>query len=320
MSGKYAAAGSGRNHGYGRDMAYAGHQALQDYYGGGHFSTVATHSARFNQFSEWAKENEIRDIAKNDPQDLLERYADHVGQKVEDESLTTAYGQNLISSAQVVLRSITGNDHLKVSPAYFCGARSNVRLKAPESLDRANVEQATTAMRAAGLGRAAAVAQLAREFGMREREATLADLTRLAREVREFGSVNVQEGTKGGRNAERWVPVSDQGRSALNAALAARPDGSQNLLAAHETFRQFVDGELRNGRELLKEAGIAGYHDCRAGYACDRYQQLTGDPAPVVSGGREASRDLDLLARQELMTELGHGRDDVSISYIGGRT
>ena len=320
MSGKYRAAGSARNHGYGRDMAYAGKQALNEYYGGGHFATVASHGTRFNQFVAWAKEQGVRDVARNNPQELLEGYANHVGTKSWAGELSAAYAQNLISTAQVVLRAMTGIDGLKVSPSEYCKSRSNVRNVPPGSLDRSALEKATVAMRSAGLDRAAAVVGLARELGMREREATLADLSRLDGEARSYGAVNVQDGTKGGRDADRWVPVSSRGRSALDAALAVRQDGSKNLLGAVESYRQFVDGELRQGREFLKSAGVVGYHDCRAGYACDRYEQLTGHPAPVMSGGQTASRDLDLLARRELMTELGHGRDDVSVSYVGGRS
>jgi hypothetical protein len=320
MAGKHSAAGSSRNFGYGRDMAYAGRQALEEYYGGGHFATVATHAGRFGQFSEWAREQGVRDIARNDPQQLLTGYAAHIGQEATAENLSAAYGQNLISSAQVVLRAMTGDDSIRVSPSAYCGSRTNVRTESPGSLDRSAVGHATEAMRSAGLDRAASVVELARELGMREREAALADLSRLDREARDHGAVNIQEGAKGGRTADRWVPISAEGRIALDAALAARPDGSRNLLEAGETFRGFVDSELRQGRDLLKEAGIAGYHDCRAGYACERYQRLTGYAAPVVAGSRQAPNQLDLEARRQITPELGHGRVDVLVSYVGGRT
>ena len=320
MVGKFSAAGSGRNYGYGRSLSYAGHQALQEYYGGGHFSSVATHASRFGQFVKWARKEEgVRDIARNDAQQLLERYADNVGQKAEDNVISKAYAQNLISSAQVVLRAVTGDETINVKPSEHCGPRSNVRTQAPESLSRATVERAVGTMREAGLQRAAAVTELAREFGLREREASLADLGRLEREAREHGVVNVQEGTKGGRDADRLVPVSDGGRAALDAAIAARPEGSRNLLSPGESYRRFVDSELRDGRAPLKAAGIPGYHDCRAAYACDRYEQLTGHQAPAVSGCRTAARDVDMQARQAITHELGHGRIDVVVSYIGGQ-
>lgn len=318
MSGKHSAAGSSRNHGYGRDMAYAGQQALQEYYGGGHFATVATHSGRFNQFAEWARENGVRDIALNDPQQLLEEYAAQIGRDRKAEILSAAYAQNLISSAQVVLRALTGNDRIKVSPAKYCGSRSNVRSAAPGSLDRSAVDKAVAAMHSSGLDRAAAVVVLARELGMREREAILADLPRLDAATRERGVVNIQDGAKGGRTAVRLVPVSAAAHGALRTALAASPSGSRNLLAPGESYKQFVASELRTGRQYLKDAGIIGYHDCRAGYACERYAQLTGHAAPALAGERTAARELDMEARQQITHELGHGRIDVVVTYIGG--
>lgn len=318
MAGKHSASGSSRNFGYGRDLAYAGREALIDYYGDGHFATVATHASRFGQFSEWAREQGIRDLARNDPDRLLRDFSEYVGQQVSSKDLAVAYGQNLISSAQVVLRAMTGDSGIKVSPSEYCGSRSSVRQDPPGSLDRTQVARAVAGMRAAGSARAASVVELARELGLREREAILADLPRLDREARQTGVINIQEGTKGGRSADRMVPVSSDAYKALRAAMVTSPAGSRNLLAPGESYRKFVDSELRAGRENLKAAEIVGYHDCRAAYACERYTQLTGQDAPVVAGNRTAPRDIDMAARGEISHELGHGRIDVVANYIGG--
>ncbi len=129
---------------------------------------------------------------------------------------------------------------------------------------------------------------MAREFGLRQREATLANLDRWQKEAAKFGKVNVKDGTKGGRGKEvdRWVAVTEAGAAALAQALAARPTGSQNLLSpteATESYIQFVKGELAKGRSILKASGIGIHHDLRAAFACERYGQLTGHAAPVVT-------------------------------------
>lgn len=320
MTGPYAAAGGGRNYGYGRNLGYAGRRALAEYYGGGHYATVATHATRFGEFAEWARAAGIRDLARNDPRALLERYAGKIGERVSQGELSTSYGQNLISSAQVTLRAMTGDGSIRVSPSQYAGARSNVRTEGPDAIDRVRVDAAAEAMRTAGLDRAASVIELAREFGMREREASLANLGRLDREARKRGQVNIQDGTKGGRDADRWVPVSESGRAVLDRALAARPEGSRNLLDRSESWARFRDSELKAGRKRLREAGIRGYHDARAAYACDRYEQLTGHEAPAVSGERPVDRVADLKAREQISHELGHGRVDVVASYVGGRS
>ena len=325
MAGPHQAAGSSRNYGYGRSLSHAGRQALSANYGGGHFETVNTHASRFDQFAKFVRnELGIRDMALNDPQEALEAYALHVAQLANPESglaqISVATGQNLISSAQVTLRALTGNDTIKVSPSRYVGERSNVRTTPPGSLDRSAVENATSAMRSTGLDRAAAVTMLARELGMRSREATLANLPRLISEAARHGQVNIIDGTKGGRDAPRWVPVTEAARRALQFAMSIKPEGSRNLLAPAESWKSFKDGELRQGRPVLKSAGIKGYHDLRSGRACERYQELTGTAAPCVTGQPPIDRAADQVARQTIAYELGHNRTDVTVSYIGGRS
>lgn len=316
MAGPHAAAGGGRNYGYGRDLGYAGRAALVEHYGGGHFSTVATHATRWDKFTNWAKEQGVRDLARkeNDPQQLLEAYATHIGGS---KGYTPAYRQNLISTVQVTMRAMTGDAMIKVQPSDYTMPRNNVRTTAPDSMSRDRVDEAAAAMREAGLDRAAAVVELARSMGVRESEAALAPLYRWAREADSRGSVQVTEGAKGGRDAERLIQVTPEARQAIDRALAARPEGSGNLVAESETKRQFIDGEVARGRAYLAAAGLSTYHDLRAAYACERYQTLTGHAAPAVAGERTASWEVDRAAREQIGYELGHGRTDVCVSYLG---
>ena len=83
----------------------------------------------------------------------------------------------------------------------------------------------------------------------------------------------------------------------------------------------------------LRSAGIRS-HGVRHAYAQARYETLTGALAPVAAGvahGAEhhrfladrlgievaAARVLDLQARERVAAELGHGRIDVTNSYLG---
>jgi hypothetical protein len=67
----------------------------------------------------------------------------------------------------------------------------------------------------------ASVVRLARNFGLRLREAVLADLHEWRRQAKTFGRIDVREGTKGGRGreVERWVPVSEDGMLAIGEAM-----------------------------------------------------------------------------------------------------
>jgi len=63
-----------------------------------------------------------------------------------------------------------------------------------------------------------------------------------------------------------------------------------------------------------------GFHELRAAYACERYEQITQHRAPI-NGGQcyLVDRNLDRDARRQISYELGHGRIDVIGAYIGGR-
>ncbi len=62
---------------------------------------------------------------------------------------------------------------------------------------------------------------------------------------------------------------------------------------------------------------MAGFHDLRVAYACERYEALTGTPAPVVAGERVADRESDRAARVIIARELGHGRVEIVAAYCG---
>lgn len=255
----------------------------------------------------------MRDISK----EVVERYADSLRER---DAVSTA--QNKLSAVNVVMEHAREGGWDRVSPRELAGAsRSEVRQEAPGSYDRASHNQAVVSMREQGQERGAAVAELSRELGMRSEEAAKADLDRLRTEARS-GAVEVRDGTKGGRGSPtdtpRQVPVSTQGRAAIERAAAARPEGSRNLLDPKESYREARDGWIRKGREAYAAAtGGRGYHDARAAYACARYQSLTAHQAPVVAGARQADRGTDHQARAIIARELGHGRPDVAASYVG---
>lgn len=65
---------------------------------------------------------------------------------------------------------------------------------------------------------------------------------------------------------------------------------------------------------------LKGFHELRAAYACERYEQITQHRAPINGGCcYESDRNLDRDARKHVSYELGHGRIDVVSAYLGGR-
>lgn len=319
---------AGRNFGFGRQLSYAGPQALKDLFGDGHFSTVKSHSDRWQAFVQWCRSEEgpgLNDARQID-REILMRYAFHLREQVDRGNVGIATAQNRLSSVNRTMAALRGDQYVKVpSPRKALGfQRSSVRSEVPQGQDRVQVELIAQVLSERGQqSRVSAIVLLARETGMRLREAILADLPRLKREARQLGKINIQDGTKGGRSgasAPRWIAVSDQVRGALDRASEVSPCGSRNLLAPDESYKDFMQKVVRPARDLLHEQGLKGFHELRAAYACERYEQLTGFFAPVNGGhGHRDDRELDQYARQQISHELGHNRIDVVSAYIGGQ-
>jgi hypothetical protein len=88
------------------------------------------------------------------------------------------------------------------------------------------------------------------------------------------------------------------------------------MIPASESWKSWREGPLRAAREVVKDHTGEGLHGLRAAYACERYQVLTGSPAPVA-GGSGVDREADREAREIVAEELGHGRTDVTNEYLG---
>ena len=317
----------GRNFGYGRQLSYAGSQALKDLFAGGHFATVKAHSDRWQAFVRWCRSEEgpgYNDARQIDRQ-TLQDYAAYLGHQIQQGDLCIATAQNRLSSVNRTLAALRGDQDVRIaSPSQALGQkRSTVRTRAPDGQDRQQVQRVLEALGEQQHERVAAIVLLARATGMRLREAILADLPRLHREAEHLGRINIQDGTKGGRSgasAPRWIVVNEEVKVALQLARKASPTGSRNLLAQDESYAVFLQQTVLPARGALHEQGLKGFHELRAAYACERYAQLTGHAAPV-NGGQcyRIDRDFDQQARQQISVELGHNRVDVVSAYIGGR-
>ncbi|MBL1261772.1 MAG: integrase domain-containing protein [Thiotrichaceae bacterium] len=232
--------------------------------------------------------------------------------------MAVSYAQNLLSSVNVILETMRGDSLLRVSPAERVGERSHVRHEAPMGLARERLQHATSNLHHRGEPRVAAVAELTRELGLRFREASLLDARSALQQAEHRGAVNITAGTKGGRGhlVDRWVPVTSQATAALQRAAELQGNG-RNLIPDGSRYSQWRDHAYHAWSKVAPDAELKGFHDLRAAYACERYEQLTGHPAPVVAGERETAKGEDQKARAVISAELGHGRVDVVAAYLG---
>ena len=307
-----------RNFGIGtRDLASAGRLFLQKsvQQKALSYSSADALSDRWSRFASYAKENGVGRLERITPE-LVQQYGRDLANKVQHQQLSASYAQNLLSAVNTVMH-LTPKKWQSVSPTKECGIteRSQVRIE-PVLTQREPLSVALQTLREAGDYRGAAVAELARELGLRSKEAALLNAHSALREAQNKGHITITNGTKGGRARE--VPVLHERQlEALKNASHAQ-ENARAVIPADKNWAQYRN-ELQKVRETLKENGFAGLHDLRSAYAADRYEQITGQAAPINNEGFITDKAADYTAREQITTELGHGRIDVVAAYIGGR-
>ena len=314
-----------RNFGFGKQIEWAGRKALEQYYGNGHYSTVNTHAQHWELFCRWIRETRDISDAREITQDVLEDYADMLSQRVKDETMDVAYAQNLISSVNITLEAMRGVMPIRIqSPSEWVGRRCTFREIPPTGYDWEQINAAAEHLEKVGLPRARLAVLLCRRFGLRLREAVLGNIADWIRQSREKGAIDVREGTKGGRGneVERWVPCNTDGCHLLAEVehVCKSLGCGANMLLPDETYNSFVNnGEINLARTHLHKLGIKGYHDLRASWACERFQQLNGHPAPIFDPTTRCKHRKHWETENILTRELGHDRTEVVQAYIGAR-
>lgn len=309
-----------RNYNLGtRDLAQAGRKALDRACARGalSFSSVDTVADRWSLFCRYAKTSGVGRMERITPE-LLLQYGQGLARQVREGGMSPAYAQNLVSAVNTVMQLV--RRWPQISPTIVCGIpeRSVVREVPPAGIDRTLLGLVTEALRDAGFDRGAAIVELARDFGLRSKEASLLNTNTAFLQAQSALEVRISEGTKGGK--VRKVPITTSRQISTLQHAAALQGRDRALIPADQNWKQWREGELRLVREALQAHDIARLHDLRAAYACQRYLELTGHKAPVVAG-LIVDKAEDLKARPVISQELGHGdtRIDVVASYIGGR-
>ncbi|WP_371188873.1 integrase domain-containing protein [Thalassotalea maritima] len=304
---------SGRNFGYGKQLAYAGKQALNDRFGDdGKYATKASHHARFKQFATWCKAIGIVDARYIDSQHIA-AYCKELNEQINSGDKSISYAQNQISSVNVVLSTMRSDNKLTVSPSKVLSQRTHIRESVPLSLDRNQYQQALGKLQN---DEAKAAVMLAREFGLRLREVALFRPGEAIKQVNQLGHINIQRGTKGGRTADRLITPNNRQLETLHfvQAVVGKDHCLVDKVGKLTTWRNQLYKEYRDsGAQAL----LGKFHDNRAAFACEVYKQLTSKDAPVVYGKRMADKQSDLMARKHCSQLLGHNRVDVMASYIG---
>ena len=308
-----------------RDMGRAGQMCLNSAAGVGavSFSTAATNGERWGEFANFARaELGVKYMEKVD-QAAVVAYGERLQEKVQAGEMSASTAQNYVSAVNSGMSLATQGQWESVSPTRDCGIdqRSGIATE-----NRAIGEDRHAELKEAVSERLGALLDLQRSLGLRFEESTKIDAAGALAEAKETGRVTIEAGTKGG--LEREVPASPEAVAALEMAAAIQVE-DRSMIPADQTYASFQAESYRE----LREAGGAGFHGERHAFAQERYEALTGAPAPVVEGwGREErferladalgvstdeAKAIDQDARQQVAQELGHGRTEVTNAYLG---
>ena len=159
----------------------------------------------------------------------------------------------------------------------------------------------------------ARVLRLQHAFGLRIQEASLLNP---ARDTVGEAQLRIVAGTKGGR--PRVVPFeTDAQRAVLAEAHGYAGITRRSMIPPEYDLKQWLKHcyHVLGCHGVTRKAGLVS-HGLRHGYANDRYEQITGQPAPV-RGGIAPDPDIDKAARLEVASRLGHARPAITTAYCG---
>ncbi|EGR2393478.1 integrase [Vibrio cholerae] len=287
------------------------------------FQSIATIHDRWSVFSAWIKsEQGIKDMRDIEKAHLV-AYAAHLNDRYERGEIAPSTAQNYLSAVNRVMEIARGDRQVRVDPVSEGGLTKRSGIATG---DRSVSEVAHNAAMGAISERLGALLELQRNFGLRFEESAKLDAARALREAEKTGSVSIKDGTKGGR--ARTVPITNDAQvSALQQAAAIQD--CRSMIPAEKNYREFR-------QEAYREIGRhpVNFHGERHHYAQTRYRDLLGAECPVKAGIKHGrahheylakelgvsvahAKMLDQEIRSEVARELGHGRIDVTNSYLG---
>jgi len=122
---------------------------------------------------------------------------------------------------------------------------------------------------------------------------------------------------KGGRS--RVIPIrTEEQRYWLEYAKKVADQFGQSLIPKNKKYIQ----QRRAYDFSVRYAGLKNLHGLRHAYAQNRYKELTGWEAPINGGPKSRQlmpeqKQIDYQARMIISEELGHGREQITVNYLG---
>jgi len=336
-----------RNNGLGDSARYAMVKAIKNEYEKLYPNTSRKYLGKTHVFSDWLKLQGINDLTVI-TQSIYDVYAWDLKRLVEKVDYKPSYAVSLMSASNMALRCVRDHKNKKgktkkkitVSPSSIA-KRSSVRTTTPLAYNNENMMLAINDLYEKNKCHTGMLIHAIYNEGLRCKEATMLDAKRQKKECDESKentgtmSCRIIEGAKGGlgrlnvktpldkkgRPRKRFdrIIYPDQATYQLIVELADEQGERKCMIPSELSPKQQYNKIQNDWYPISKKYGLGGLHDIRSAYACWRYLEITGYPAPVISGCVRVSKEEDEAARKIISKEMGHNRTDVLVSYIGGK-
>lgn len=202
-----------------------------------------------------------------------------------------------VNRRNVVARS---NDHYGIPRRQYANSANRVT-----ALDKDKLAQVTDQHVRMSL-------ELQREFGLRREEAI-----KIRPVLADKGDILwlKPSWTKGGRARE--IPIRTEAQRELLVRARALA-GKGSLIPAEKNYK----AQKNRYEGQCIRAGLCKMHGLRHAYAQRRFEEIAGFPAPLAGGPNRVDltndqRALDKKARAVVSNELGHNREQVTVTYLG---
>jgi hypothetical protein len=301
-------------------MAVAGQMVVDRRFHGG-FQSKRDIGQRWGYFCKWAADRGVKKMELITSA-LVVEYGQQLQRELDaGERKSSSAPKNYVSAVNTVLRLATNGEWKTVKPGKDCG----IQARAYITTESKSMSEAThqTAQRVVG-DRISCLLELQRAFGLRFKESCLLNPRLALKEAVKHGGITLKAGTKGGKR--RQVPCRPCGITALEKAILVQ--NGRSMIPKNRLYSDFR-------KECYAQAKVAGigFHSERHYYAQERYQEITGAPAPIDAGWSRKERILHLAiylktseddaekldhdARLQVSIELGHNRPGITNAYLG---
>lgn len=270
----------------------------------GSFATQANRANILNQAAKVLQKAGFKNLAATS---LKPKHVDTLLSKWKADGLSAGTIKNRMAAVRWWAEKVgkqncvpRNNDVAGIERRVYVGTESKAQFLTPEALNQIGHERLRVSL------------ELEQAFGLRREEAL-----KFQPSFADKGDRISLKGSWCKNGRKREIPItSDYQRQVL--AKAASLAGKGSMIPPDKNYREW----LSTYEKATNRAGLNNLHGLRHHYAQARFEALAGFKCPLAGGPKSdeltpEQREADFAARMQVSVELGHGREHVTVVYLG---